>query len=76
MDDKFRIKYTGQLRDAKLILVGRDIRTEDEVESMTEDEIVDVMNKYFVFYDCGEDWLAIPKEYEKEFNEKTDWVCR
>lgn len=74
--EKFRIKYTGQLREAKLILVGRNVKTEYEIENMTEDEIIEAMNKYFVFYDFGEDWLAIPKDKEKEFNEITDWVCR
>ena len=74
--DNFRVKYTGQLRDAKLILTGRKIISEDEMENMTEEEIVNIMNEKFVFYDFGEDWLAIPKEYEKEFNEKTDWICR
>lgn len=74
--NEFRIKYTGQLRDAKLILIDRNIKTKDEIENMSGKEIVDIMNEYFVFYDFGEDWLAIPKEYEKEFNEKTNWVCR
>lgn len=74
--DKFRIKYTGQLRDAKLTLVGRNIKTKDEIDNMTEDEIVEAMNNYFVFYDFGEDWLAIPKEKENEFNAITDWICR
>ena len=32
---------------------------------MTVDEIVDNINKYFICYDFGEDWLAIPKQYKK-----------
>ena len=72
----FKVKYTGQLEDAKKTLVYRNIKTEEEVKNMTKKEIVEAINKNFVCYECGEDWLAIPKEKEKEFNKMTDWICR
>ena len=74
MSDKFRIKYTGQRNDIKEILLNH--FTLEKVELMTDDEIEIFINKNYVCYECGEDWLIISKEKENEFNRITDWVCR
>lgn len=74
MSDKFVIKYTGQRNDIEEILLK--YFSSEEINLMTDEAIEAFINENYVCYDCGEDWLIISKEKEKEFNRMVDWICR
>ena len=72
----FNIEYTGHEKEARELLVDKNITTVQKIAYMTSKEIEDLINENFVCYECGMDWLIIPKEKEKEFNKMINWICR
>ena len=69
--------HTARHTNATLLIYnGINITTVQKIAYMTSKEIKDLINENFVCYECGMDWLIIPKEKEKEFNKMINWICR
>lgn len=74
--ENFNVEYTGHEKEARKLLIDKNINTVQKIAYMTSKEVEEAINENFVCYKCGMDWLLIPKEKEKEFNKIVDWVCR
>lgn len=74
MSDKFEIIYTGHANDSEELLLSH--FPASEIVLMTNEMLENHINENYICYKCGEDWLVIPKEKEKEFNKMANWICR
>lgn len=71
----FEIHYKEQEKQARKLLLENKLTSEKELALMTRKEIEDKVNKdYIVYNDEHDDFLLVPAEKEKEFDQMVTWI--
>lgn len=73
---EFYITYTGHERNARKLLLDERIIDSESLAVMSSSEVTDLINKNFLCYQVGEDWLIIHKQDETKFNNMIKWIER
>lgn len=76
MNDGFNIKYAGQERVARKLLLKSGLKTADELAVMNLSEVEQAINAEYEAVECGEDWLLVPKGKWAEFRALVTWIGR
>lgn len=72
----FEIDYLGHERNARKLLLKDNLVTLEELATMTSNDVTSRINRNYICYKNGSDWLLIPKEKEDEFNQIIKWIER
>lgn len=71
----FTINYNEQEKQTRKLLLESKLTSEKELALMTRKEIEDKVNKdYIVYKDEHDDFLLVPAEKEKEFEQIVTWI--
>lgn len=68
--------FTGHERRARQLLLDKKLVDPLDLAVMSNSEVADTINANFECYRVDDDWMLIPKDKSKEFNQFVEWINR
>ena len=76
MEKGFYFIYEEHEREARRLLLENNVKTEKELSVMSGKEVEEAINREFTSFRAGEDWMHVPNDRFKEYQDIEHWIER